>query len=727
MRAISRRSFLKASAATGALIASSNSIDFNSWAEAQEKAQIEVKGSLCNGCASHCGMWVHVKNGRAWKVTGHEDHGRSRGKLCARAHGAMLWAYDPDRLTHPLKRVGEDQFEPISWDEAIQEISQKLLKVLDDYGPETVFYGHNPREHGVFYATRFMHSINAATIHTHNASCNTTLTTGYAATIGSTPGSDIGNSKYIIFIGRNYAEGIRTSQVANLSKALAGGAKVVCIDPRHNATAALADEWIPIRPGTDLALILAMCHVLITENLYNKEFIAENSIGFQEFAAAVVQYTPEWAAEITDIPADTIIRLARELASHQPNCVVDPSWKGGFGTNYINSTETARANACLNALVGNLGEPGGLSFSINAQFGSLDPEKHPAPPRPTTKRADGAGVKGEYPLAPGNGLPHYIAEKASKGLIKAGIIRNHNPARNFPDPQHMMEGYKSLDLLVVVETHFTETCMAATHILPEPSFLEREEIVESCGGGRPTVCIRNQVIAKIHPETKTFDEIIVMLAEKMGLAHYFNFTVEDVSRARLAPLSISLEEMREKGSIMLEDRAPTGMPKLRTNSGKFEFYSEKFVENGFSGVPTWIPPKVMPEANNPSSFRLIHGKQGYHSHTATANIPHLLQITKDYGAERIWINSQRAAVLGIKDGDMVLVKNRMGEGKVRVKVTQRLHPDAVYLPAGYGNFSPHFKTATGFGINTNDFCEYQLEPINGHAMMMEAIVEVEKA
>jgi thiosulfate reductase/polysulfide reductase chain A len=124
---------------------------------------------------------------------------------------------------------------------------------------------------------------------------------------------------------------------------------------------------------------------------------------------------------------------------------------------------------------------------------------------------------------------------------------------------------------------------------------------------------------------------------------------------------------------------------------------------------------------------LIHGKQGYHSHTATANIPHLLQITKDYGAERLWINRNRAEALGIKDGDMVKVKNKYAVGKVRAKVTARLHPEAVYLPSGYGNFSPYFSNAKGFGINQNDFCPYQLEPTNGHAMMMEVIVEVEKA
>jgi len=721
-----RRTFLKASAATGALAATSGLIDQKVWAQGQQAASVEMKPSLCNGCSSHCGMWVYLKNGRLWKVAGHTDHPRSRGKLCARAHGAATWLYDPNRITRPLKREG-DKFKPVSWEQALDEIAVKLKEILAKDGPGAIFYGHNPRETGVFYGTRFMHALGAPTICTHNASCNTTLNTGWGATVGTTPGSDVGGAKYIIFIGRNFGEGIRTSQVTSLTRAMEKGTKVVCIDPRHNATANLASEWIPIRPGTDLALVLAMANVIISEELYDMAFVEQHTIGFDEFRAAVQSYTPEWAEPITDIPAATIYRLARELASHKPNCFIDPSWKGAFGTNYKNSSQTCRAVACLNALLGNMGTPGGLTFYEGPKFGKLDPAKHPEPPKPTLPRADGAGVKGEWPLATSQGLPHYLAQKAKEGKVKAGFIRHHNPVRNFPDPEHMMTGYKGLELLVVFETHLTETAMAATHILPEPSFLEREEVVEGLAGKKPAACLRPQVVAKIHPETRSFDEIIVALAHKLGIGQYFQFSLEELNRARLAPLGITLEELRQKGTFIGEEVPVPEVPEFKTPSGKVEFYVAKFAENGHSPVPVWEAPLVSPDPGNPRSFRLIHGKQGYHSHTATANIPYLLQITKDHDAERLWLNASRAAALGIKDGDLVLVKSALASGKVRVKVTERLHPDAAYLPSGYGSFSPYLPNARGFGLNQNDFTPYMMEPLNGHAMMMEVIVEVQKA
>ncbi|HYG56582.1 MAG TPA: molybdopterin-dependent oxidoreductase [Symbiobacteriaceae bacterium] len=727
MMELTRRHLLKTGLATGAVLAASPLLDLKRWAEAAAAAPVQLVPSLCNGCSSHCGLIAHVKDSRVWKVTGHPDHNRSKGKLCARAHAAATWPYDPDRLTQPLKRVGE-QFVPISFEKALDEIAAGLKKVLSEHGPSAVFYEHNPRAMGVFYGTRLMHALGVSTIMTHQASCNSSLGAGFSAVLGTTPGADLANSKYILFIGRNPAEGIRTSYTTALGTVLKKGAKVVSVDPRQSATAALATEWIPIRPGTDLALLLAMSHVIIGEKLYDEAFVAANTVGFEKFAEAVQANTPEWAAPITDIPVSTIARLARELAAAKPNCVVDPGWKAAFGTNYLNSSETARAVGCLNALLGNLGQPGGISFSPDAKLGALDAAVHPSPAAPKTPRADGVGIKGEFPLAPSVGIPHYLMQKAKEGKVKAGFIRNHNPVRNFPDRQHMITGMQALDLLVVVDTHLSETAMQAHYVLPEPTWLERDEIVETSPGGKPTVAMRVQAIPKIHPGTYRFDEIIVGLANRLGVGQYFNFTLDELNEARVKPLALSLAAFKEKGSVMI-DVAPAspGMPKLNTPSGKAEFTSAKWADNGFPEVPAWAPPKVMPDPNNPKAFRLIHGKEGFHSHTSTTNTPHLLQISKDHDSERLWINANRARALGIADGDLLVVRSPLAEAKVRAFVTERLHPDAVYLPMGYGLFSPHLTRASGYGVSMNDFVPYDTEPISGHAMMMEVTVEVEKA
>ncbi|MDZ4164327.1 MAG: molybdopterin-dependent oxidoreductase [Smithellaceae bacterium] len=725
MKNYTRRTFIKGMTATGAVIAASPLFDMNKWVQAQAVAPVKRVPSMCNACSSHCGIWVHVKAGRVWKVTGHADHPRSRGKLCARAHGGISWLYDPNRVTVPLKRVG-DRFIPLSWDEAMADIATKLKNILDTAGPSAVFYAHNPRQTGVFYGQRFMDSIGSPTVCTHNAACNTSLTRGFSETFGWTPGTDMGGAKYILCIGRNYGEGIRTSQATGLMAAIAKGTKVVCVDPRLNATAAIASEWIPIRPGADLALVLAMSNVLITEELYDKEFIKTQANGFEEFVAANRPFTPEWAAPLTDIPAETIRRMAREMAAVRPNCHIDPSWKGAFGTNYINSTQTARAVGLLNALLGNPGAPGGLTYFPGVRFGSLDKEKHPAPPRPTIPRSDGVGVKGEFPLGTSHGLPHVLAKKAKEGKVKAGIIWHHNPVRNFPDRKHMVEGYRSLDLLVVIDTHLRETGMAATHILPEVSFLEREEVVEGYGGRRPAIATRVAAVPKLHPLTRTYPEILTDLATRLGHGKFFNFTLDELNEAQIAPLKVSLATLKEKGSLLLEAVEVPAVPPFTTASKKVDFFSKRLADNGFAPCPVWEAPLVEPDRKNPASFRLIHGKQGYHSHSATVSIPYLQQISKDYDAERLWLNAERAKVLGIKDGDTVLVTSKLASQKVKVKVTNRLHPEAAYLPAGYGTFSPFQPNADGYGISANDFVPFMTEPLVGHAMMHEVVVEIKK-
>ena len=235
------------------------------------------------------------------------------------------------------------------------------------------------------------------------------------------------------------------------------------------------------------------------------------------------------------------------------------------------------------------------------------------------------------------------------------------------------------------------------------------------------MAMRCQAIDRIHSQTKPFEDIVVGLAEQMGFQKYFDFSREEVAVAMLKPLKITLNDLRQKGTIVLDGKAKE--LSFDTSSGKVELYCKAFAEHGFEPVPVWQPPLAKAGKN---SFVLIHGKQGIMSHTATANIPALLQIAKKYNMERIWINASKAKQLGIKDGDLVEVSSPRAAGKVRVKVTERVHPDAAFLPAGYGNLSPWLKTGYGFGINPNDFSPHRVEAISGHAMMMEVVVTLRK-
>ncbi|MBC8016558.1 MAG: molybdopterin-dependent oxidoreductase, partial [Sporomusaceae bacterium] len=391
---------------------------------------------------------------------------------------------------------------------------------------------------------------------------------------------------------------------------------------------------------------------------------------------------------------------------------------------YQNSSQTARAAACINGLLGNLGKAGGLYFGVNAKFGTLDSLKYPTPSKPKIERADGSGVKGKYPLSlPKDGIPQLMAQRAQEGLMKAGIVYRHNMVRNYPDPKFMSEGLKKLEMLVVVDIQMSETAEIAHYVLPETSFLERDEVVGSLGGKKPCVVGRSKVIETIHPETRPFHEMVTNIAQKAGVGHYFNFTLEDLNDAMLAPVGLNWAQLKEKNVVILKDEWKEGFTPLKTASKKVEFFSKEFADAGFPGVPTWQPPLVKPEKDQ---FYLIHGKQAIISHSATANNPYQMQIAKQYHLERLWMNKSKATELGIKDGDKVVVESELHTGAVHVKVTERIHPEAVFIPMGFGNFAKGLKTSVGFGVSMNDFAPFRIEPISGHSMMAEAVVRVRK-
>lgn len=535
--------------------------------------------------------------------------------------------------------------------------------------------------------------------------------------------ADINNAKYIMFLGRSYAEGLSPSTAAGLAATRERGAKVVIVDPRQSASCILADEWVPIRPGTDLGMLLAIAHVLIKEELYDKEFIAQYTTGFDEFKETMVQYTPEWAQTVTDIPAATIYRLAREMAEHRPASLIEQGYKAPSGANYINGTDTFRMMAAINGLLGNYGQKGGMTFSSGPKFGALNKDKYPTPPKPTVPRCDGAGIKGEYPLTPlAAGSIPVIAQKALAGKIKAGFLYSINPVRNTPDLEYMRKAFKNLDLLVVCDVQWSETAVLANYILPECSYVEREDLPTMVSGNKVTM--RCQAIDILHPLTKPLDEIVTEMAQAMGFEKYFNFTREEQITAMLKPLKLTLEDLRAKGTVVAD--VPKSAPKpltFGTASKKLEFSSKEFADNGFPAVPVWKPPLSTAGKDN---FVLISGKQAVMSHTVSANIPLLMQIAKEYHMERLWINADRAQKLGIKDGDMVEVTSPIATKRIRAKVTERIHPQAAYLPLGYGATSSRLKTAYGFGISSNDFVPLAIEPISGSALMMEVLVKIRK-
>jgi len=721
---LTRKTFLKGSAAAAAL-AGTGALSFGTWqseqAIADEEHTVTEAYSLCNGCSSKCGLVATLRDGKLWQLRGHENHPYSKGAICGRGHAFAQLAYSEDRLTQPLKRTADGSFEPISWDTAFAEIGEKTKAIIASDGPEALSMIHDPRPSGKFYADRFMKALGSANVYTHAAACNLSNGAAYTSTIGSNNYSlDMDNAKVVMFIGRSYGDGIRPSSVASIAKAAERGCKLIIVDPRLNNTGVFATDWVPVKPGTDIALLLGMCNVLITEDLYDKEFIAEHTVGFEEFAAEVADFTPEWAESICEIPAEKITELAHTMAEAAPAALVEASWRAVIGCSYLNSFDTARVMTAVNALLGNWGQKGGALINSTPKPGDIDENIVPPIPEPESPKVG----KEEFPLALGSTGTNLAALKAAlNGEMKGMFFYNSNAVRSYGQPKVWKEGLENLELSVCIDIQMSETAMCCDYVLPDVTYLERLEVPDYVGGKKHFVCLRDQVIEKIHPDTKPCDEIFVGLAEACGVGHYFPFTIEEYCEAELATLGISLAELRAEGIIELENEFEYKVPTFKTETEKFQFVDPAVGEAGLSSVITYTATKVDP---GEGEFRLIGGKQGHHSHTMTGNVETLHAISKEYDLERPWISVADAKRLGIEDGDLVEISSSEHSAQTRIKVTERLKSGVIFLPSHYGGASPDQTKAYEFGIGFNEFVPFDTEPAVGSMMSQEVIVTVRK-
>lgn len=732
MASFTRRTFLKASATAAVAGSVPAYFSFEKYKKAAAEEPVEKIPTYCHGCTSYCGIVAHVKNDRLWKVEGHPIHLKSSGRICARGHGVATYLYSKDRVTGPMKRVGDNKFEPISWDQAFKEIGEKLNKIVEEHGGNSVMW----LEHGTnrkSYVDRLFDTIGSPNFTTQYATCFNAKTNTWQQMVGSMLAGDHRNAKYMIFEGRNFAGGIIPNGMNHILQAKDNGAKIIVIDPRFSEIAKIADEWIPIRPGTDLAFRLAMANVLIQEGLYDKTFVRKYVDGFEQFRTSNKEYTPEWAEEITGIPADKIREIARDFAKYAPQAFLEPGWHG-LHAHYINSTQTVQMAIILNALVGNFYQRGGLMPGASVPLGTLELPEIKGPEK--GDRLDGAGVDGKYrAVEPSRGISQITPHLVEEGLAKAIFFCNYNPLRTAPDPEEQKK-IKNADLVVSINIDWNETSYhTADYILPEHFYLERYEYPKNVSGhishDAPQVSLRQPVVKPLH-DTKDIIEILRGISEAMGYEDLYPFTIEDELEAAVKPLKITLDQLKKAGTIEFPATVKPGFPMengkpaLSTKTGKILFSADLFRVAGHNGIPTWIPPKVEPDPKKDNEFRMIHGKQPWHSHAMTTNVKQLMELTRRYNGTFMWMNAKRAKKLGIKTGDTVTVESSIAKKSIQVKVTELLHPDCVWVPSTYGGFSPMNKTAYEVGINFNDFVPIMVEPLSGATMAQEVIVSIRK-
>lgn len=721
--AMTRRSFLAGAAGVSALAGCAGFASFNAWQEAYAKPADPLPAqqvhTLCDGCGNHCGVVAWTREERLWRFMGEEGHPKVRGRLCGRGQGYPAIAYSEDRLTQPLKKNDKGTFDAISWDQAYSEIAEKVKAT--DADKFAIFQAGGAVSP---FVKRFAYALGSANYYTDAAVHDADISGVIEAIAGAYPSPDVENATFVLMLDKSTFDGFRPADAGTYAKLHdENKAEIWLVDPRLTAFGRVANEWIQIRPGTELAFLMGIAGEIVRNDLWNEDFVNRYGNGFEAFRKAMFDTPRRWASEKSGVSEDDIAKAAAKLVNNAPHSYIDLPWGGTFGSGYRNSADTVRMVYLINAMLGNFNQAGGWIFG-NTPYVSdamLEAQGIKSVSAPKTKpvgSTDHAQLTGSSCMAAMNAM--------GRGEIKTAFFCETNPVRDYPAASTVNEALDSLDCMVVCDTMMTETAEKADYVLPLVSYLERGDVIETVAAKTSIATLRNPVVDRIHPETKSLDEIFGELAEPCGIGDAFGFSLEDYNRAYAKAAKLSYEGLAEQGmqAIVGSDVVFGSMPKFRTASGKIDFSSEAMEKAGLSAVPQWTDPQ---EDTNEFKTRLLVGEQVHQNRTYTIGSDMLTEVSKMYNLDRVWINKGVAEKKGIHDGDKVKVASSEGSLTVQAKVTNCIHPEAVWLPSHYGCTAKKIHEAEGFGVAPKQLIPFNLEPSTGAAMMNETIVTVEKA
>ena len=681
--------------------------------------RVELIATNCEMCFWRCGVLAEVKDGKVLKLQGNPNHPLTKGKLCARGNAGTQLLYDPDRLKYPQVRTGDrgsGKLKRVSWDEALDQFAARLKEIKQKYGPEAVAVF----PHGVgsgFFSTLMKAYGTPNSAEPAFAQCKGPRDVGYQLTFGRPVNSpepvDLEEAKLIVLIGSHIGENVFTSQITAFSEGLSRGAKLLVVDPRFSTAASKANWWLPIKPGSDIALLLAWANVLITENLYDKDYVEQYASGLKELTDHVQGFTPEWAEPLTDISAAQIRETARAMAEAKPAVAIHP---GRHVTWYGDDTQRARAMSILTALLGAYGRKGGIFLPTKLKQGKI-----PLPPMPESEkgRADGGGDR--YPLASeeAQGLTQGLVEAtltAKPYPIKAWIVYGQNVLESIPQKHLTREAIKQLELLVVVEVLPNEQTDYADIVLPEATYLERyDPPAISTTVKRPFVSLRQPACEPMY-ESKPGWWIAKQMAKRLNLEAYFPWSdPEDHLRRVIAPMGINQSELMSLGAVSfpgkpyIEDRVEEDGPLFPTQSGKIELYSTVLNDLHFDPMPVYRAPEQPPTG----FLRLIYGRAPMHSFGRTQNNAWLDDLMPE---NQVWVSTKNGLSLRLNDGDVVTLENQDGfrSDPIHVRVTERIRDDCAYMVHGFGAIAPKERKAYRRGTSdTKLLSRVAVDPIMG--------------
>lgn len=675
---------------------------------------------VCIVCPWHCATEVFVKDDRVVYVRGNENSANGSTR-CVKGVSSIHLSEDPDRLLNPMKKNSAGKFEPISWDQAFTEIAEKLALIKEQYGPEALIYLFHLDSNEMFSYQLFTQLYGTPNWSGHGAACDQDRRLGAMSTFGHPlPTKDFAHSRFVMLWGCDpFGPNEALHENRELVESMKKGCKLVVVDPNRSRTAEKADVWVPIKPGTDGAMALAMAHRIIETKAYDAEFCESYVYGFNRFAAHVVDkgYTPEWAEAITGIDKATIMTLADEFASTKPGLM--DGLKGLV--NYTNGLDAFRAIYALNAITGNVDGPGNIILKEMAPLNlpvEIPEDVVIAPEAPTLGQAGG------YPMSPD--MPTQLLPKAAiEGEpypVKGAFFHITNPVMSDPNREAFEQMMDALDLSVTIDLYMSETAQLSDYVLPECSMFERAEVREGLWSG-PQVVVSVPAIKPLGNSKPLYD-IMAGLADKMGYGEYFKWdSWEDWANNALAYIPATLKDLKKTGIWQDELRYHKFKEEgLETPSGMIEIYSDQAEYLGLNPMPEYSEEhRVKPDEDYP--FQLVNAKMQYHCNLHTQNNPYLMGIEDENWVE---LNPADAQRLGIIDGDRVEVASPLKKVTIKAKVSDGVQPGVLKVIHGHGFGRTVGRNCRGKGTHVNVIFDTRLNPTSGGNSYNEHKVSVHK-
>jgi len=691
-----------------------------------------VHAACPHDCPDACGVLITVEDGRATRIRGDPAHPVTRGFLCAKVAKYLERVYSPDRVLYPARRLGSKgqgaRWERISWDAALDEICERFRNITRGFGSEAILPYSYGGTLGVLNGSgmdrAFFHRLGASQLARHI--CSKAGEVGLISVLGRKLGTEpeqFAESRYIIAWGANI-HGNNVHLWPFIEEARRRGAKLVVIDPYKTRTARCADWYLPIRPGTDVALALGMMHVIIGENLHDADYVASYTLGFDQLRGRAAQYPPERVAAITGIATEDIVRLAREYATTRPAAI-----RMNYGVQRSENGGTAvRAIAMLPCLVGSWKEVGGgLQLSTSGAY-PLRRERLERPDLMQT--ALGRPARTINMVEIGRALT-----ELTDPPVQAVFVYNSNPVAVAPDHNRVVEGFARKDLFTVVhEQFFTDTTDYADIVLPATTFFEHKELQTAYGHYH--LQISHQAIEPLG-ECRSNYQLFSDLGQRMGFTEdCFKETVDQAIETVLDPdhpwlAGIDRARLEREGHVRLnfhhghteirreqQPFLPFAHGGFPTPSGKAEFYSEPLVVQGLDPVLAFVPPRESRYGTQARAYplELLARKADNFLNTTFTNQPGLQQMEDRHLLE---MTATDAESRGICDGDRVRVFNGRGEIELTARVNGAVPPGVVAARLDWAKLSPQ-------GRNINVLTSDRLTDLGAGATFYSTMVEVER-